>query len=235
MAVEQAGQKSVLGPGDLTFVDLSRPARWATAAGQSVFLTFPRALLPLPHDEVARLSGTRIPGDHGTGALISSFARGLVEHLDDFGAAEGARLGATAVDLVTAALAPRLQRDAALPPASQRELLLRQVNAFIERRLADPGLSPATIAAAHHISVRYLYKLFGQQRVGVTGWIRERRLERCRRDLLDPGLRLEPVSGIAARWGFTEPAHFSRAFRAAYGVPPAEYRATMGRPATPTA
>jgi methylphosphotriester-DNA--protein-cysteine methyltransferase len=30
-----------------------------------------------------------------------------------------------------------------------------------------------------------------------------------------------------ARWGFTDPAHFSRAFRAAYGMPPAEYRATM--------
>jgi hypothetical protein len=139
MVVEQAGQESVLGPGDLSFVDMSRPARWASAAGQAVFLTIPRALLPLPHDELARLSGARIPGDHGTGALISSFARGLVEHLDEFGPADAARLGATAVDLVTAALAPRLQREDGLPPASQRELLLRQVNAFIDRRLGDPG------------------------------------------------------------------------------------------------
>jgi AraC-like DNA-binding protein len=36
------------------------------------------------------------------------------------------------------------------------------------------------------------------------------------------------VSAIAAHWGLTEPATFSRMFRAAYGLPPAEYRRTMG-------
>ena len=75
--------------------------------------------------------------------------------------------------------------------------------------------------------MRYLYKLFEHRPSGVAAWIRERRLERCRRDLLDPALRTQPVSTIAARWGLTDPAHFSRAFRAAYGVPPAEYRSSM--------
>jgi AraC-like DNA-binding protein len=37
------------------------------------------------------------------------------------------------------------------------------------------------------------------------------------------------VSAVAARWGLTDPAAFSRLFRAAYGVPPLEYRRTMGR------
>jgi AraC-like DNA-binding protein len=58
----------------------------------------------------------------------------------------------------------------------------------------------------------------------VADWIRRRRLERCARDLLDPALRGEPVGAIGARWGLTNPAHFSRVFRAAYGVPRAEYR-----------
>jgi AraC-like DNA-binding protein len=102
------------------------------------------------------------------------------------------------------------------------------VHAFIEQRLADPALSPATIAGAHHVSVRYLYKLFEGRHRGVAGWIRERRLERSRRDLLDPALAARPVSAIAARWGLVDPAHFSRLFRAAYGVPPLEYRRTMG-------
>jgi AraC-like DNA-binding protein len=54
---------------------------------------------------------------------------------------------------------------------------------------------------------------------------------RCRRDLLDPALRDRPVSAIAARWGITDPAHFSRLFRATYGVPPSEYR-DLGLPWT---
>jgi transcriptional regulator GlxA family with amidase domain len=58
----------------------------------------------------------------------------------------------------------------------------------------------------------------------VAGWIRSRRLERCRRDLADPSLAAHPVAAIATRWGFASAADFSRAFRTAHGVPPAEYR-----------
>ena len=71
--------------------------------------------------------------------------------------------------------------------------------------------------------------LFETQQTTVADWIRQRRLERCRRDLADPGLRAKPVGAIAARWGLTNPAHFSRLFRAAYGVPPRAYRDHMLR------
>jgi transcriptional regulator GlxA family with amidase domain len=58
----------------------------------------------------------------------------------------------------------------------------------------------------------------------VAGWIRTRRLERCRRDLLDPAQATRPVAAIAARWGFRSAIHFSRVFRATCDVPPHEYR-----------
>jgi AraC-like DNA-binding protein len=233
MVVEQAGREATLEPGDFTVVDWSRPARWATASERALSLMFPRALLALPHDEVARLGGVRISGRHGAGALFSSFARQVAAHLDDYGAADGARLGTTMADLLTAALAGHLGREDDLPGDTREEVLRRRVHAFIEQRLADPGLTPAVIADAHHVSVRYLYKLFEGRHRGVAGWIRERRLERCRRDLLDPALAARPVSAIAARWGLVDPAHFSRAFRAAYGASPLEYRRTMGRASGP--
>jgi transcriptional regulator GlxA family with amidase domain len=101
------------------------------------------------------------------------------------------------------------------------------IHAFIEQRLADPGLGPDMIAAAHHISRRYLYQVFGTEAhgAGVAAWIRQRRVERCQSDLLDPALASRPVSAIAARWGFADAASFSRTFRAALRVPPARYRA----------
>jgi AraC-like DNA-binding protein len=233
LVVEQAGREAALEPGDFTLVDWSRPARWATASERSVAQMFPRALLALPHDEVARLGGVRISGRHGAGALFSSFARQVVAHLDDYGVADGARLGTSMVDLFAAALAARLDGADRLPADTRQETLRRRVHAFIEQRLADPALSPATVAAAHHVSVRYLYKFFEGRHRGVAGLIRERRLERSRRDLLDPALADRPVSAIAARWGLVDPAHFSRAFRAAYGVPPVEYRQTMGGGSSP--
>jgi AraC-like DNA-binding protein len=48
------------------------------------------------------------------------------------------------------------------------------------------------------------------------------------RTLLDPSLGDVPVSVIAARWGLPSAAHFSRAFRAAYGASPFEYRRLGG-------
>ncbi|KAB2337046.1 helix-turn-helix transcriptional regulator, partial [Actinomadura rudentiformis] len=58
----------------------------------------------------------------------------------------------------------------------------------------------------------------------VAGWIRERRLEQCRRNLADPRLAARSIHAIAARWGFTSPAHFSQAFRTAYGLSPRQFR-----------
>jgi AraC-like DNA-binding protein len=74
--------------------------------------------------------------------------------------------------------------------------------------------------------VRYLHKLFLGEHTTVADHIRRRRLERCSRDLLDPALADKPVIAIARRWGFGNPAHFTRVFRDAYGMPPSEYRRT---------
>ncbi|MGV9378779.1 helix-turn-helix domain-containing protein [Nonomuraea sp. NPDC003707] len=58
----------------------------------------------------------------------------------------------------------------------------------------------------------------------VAGWIRERRPEQCRRDLADPQPATHPINAIAARWGLTNAAHFSQAFRNAYGLPLRQFR-----------
>ena len=63
----------------------------------------------------------------------------------------------------------------------------------------------------------------------MSGWIRDRRLERCRADLRDPRLAGLSILEIATRWGFVSPAHFSRTFRAAYGVSPRDARAAAAR------
>lgn len=227
-AIEQGSRQAALEPGDFALVDLSRPARWHMDSARIVAVLFPPALLPLSRDEVARLTALRIRGDRGAGALVSSLARQLVSHLDDWDGASGARFGTAIVDLLAAGLAARLDRGERVPERARKGALLARIRAFIEERLADPALSPGEIAAAHHISLRYLHRLFEEEQATVAGWIRRRRLERCRGDLLDPARTGEPVAAIGMRWGFRDPAHFNRRFRAAYGVPPGEYRRRRG-------
>jgi AraC-like DNA-binding protein len=121
-------------------------------------------------------------------------------------------------------LAARAGRSTVLPPDSRQGALRQRIYAFIEHHLGDTELSPGTVARAHHISLRYPHKLFETQDSTVSEWIRRRRLEHCLRDLGDPALHHRTVSAIGARWGFTNPAHFSRAFRQAFGMAPGQYR-----------
>jgi AraC-like DNA-binding protein len=225
VVLEQDGRQARLRAGDFAFVDLSRPAHWTnTWSTQIVAIAFPRKLLPLPADDVAGLTAVGITPDDGPDALFSSTARQLARQAGHLDPAGGARVGTAALDLLTVALAGRLDRHGEVPDDVPRRALLLHVHAFVEDQLADPELTPGTVARSHHVSLRSLYKLFEGERTSVAGLIRQRRLERCRRDLLDPSLGDVPVSAIAARWGLTNAAHFSRAFRAAYGASPVEYR-----------
>ncbi|WP_432423217.1 hypothetical protein [Streptomyces pseudovenezuelae] len=52
---------------------------------------------------------------------------------------------------------------------------MAQIQAFIRDNLGEPYLTPDAIAAAHHISPRYLHKLFQQHGHTVAGRLRERR------------------------------------------------------------
>lgn len=230
VVIEQAGRQAQLQAGDIAFVDPLRPARYVSTLSKHVTVLVPRTMLALHEDDLARLAGVRVAGDRGSGALLSSLARQLPHHLDDYDPVESVRLGTALVDLLDAAMATGLDGDQVLPVGTHQRVLLRQIYAFIDQHLGDPDLSPAGVAAAHHISLRYLHKLFETERATVAGWIRQRRLDRCRRDLLDPGHRARPVGAIAARWGLPNAAHFSRAFKAAYGMPPVEFRAAGDRP-----
>jgi AraC-like DNA-binding protein len=223
LVVEQDDRQAALRPGDMVFVDLSRPCRWInTAPVENIAVSFPRRMLPLRDAELRELTGTVLPGDHGVAGLVSSLARQLPSTLRGSRSADGMRLGSAVLDLLATVLAGRA--GATTPVEPGREALLTRIRVFIEARLGDPRLSAPMIADAHHISVRQLYKVFETEQVSVAGWIWQRRLERCRRDLLDPVLRNRPAGAIGARWGFANPSHFNRAFRRAYGLPPGEYR-----------
>jgi AraC-like DNA-binding protein len=225
VTVEQDGRRARLVPGDMTLLDPGRPVRYVHSATRHVNVVFPRSMLAHRADAFDRLTAVRVPGHRGVGALLSTVARQLPECLDACDSAEAVRLGAAVVDLLAVALAARLDKPSVVSPEARQDVLVRRIHRYIEEHLGDPALAPATIAAAHHISLRYLHKLFQARGTTVGDWVRRRRLDRCRRDLLDPALRGRPVNAVGARWGFPTAAGFNRIFKAAYGRPPGEYRA----------
>ncbi|MGW6010028.1 AraC-like ligand-binding domain-containing protein [Streptomyces sp. NPDC055210] len=227
--ITQDGQCTDFGVGDLMLFDPSRPylagfTPEVPGSQQLLLLRFPRSLLPLPHRDVRRLSAVRIPGGTGVGALSSHFLMQLARRMRELSPADTARLSTLTLDVLTAALANALDARSSVPPHTARRALMARIHAFVRENLGDAHLTPDAIAAAHHISLRYLHKLFHDEGHTVAGWVRERRLEQCRRDLADARLATRPIGAIAARWGFASPAHFSQVFRGSYGLSPREFR-----------
>ncbi|MBO0802778.1 MAG: helix-turn-helix domain-containing protein [Nocardiopsaceae bacterium] len=227
--INQGGKQAVLAPGEFAFYDTRRPYDITIGldGNQRVSMMtfmFPPSMLPLPRDGIRDLAVTRMPAVAGLGELTAQFLRQLARNIDDYTPAEAARLSAAAMEVLATRLARELEVRSWGTHESRRHAMFTTITAFILANLSDPGLSPMTVAAAHHISLRSLHQLFHDEGSTVAGWIRSRRLERCRRDLEDPALDSRPVAAIGARWGFPSAADFSRIFRAAHGIPPAEYR-----------
>jgi AraC-like DNA-binding protein len=227
--LSQDGREAVLDPGDFVAYDSSRPFSLGfDDEFRMLVLMCPRAAVTLSPAELAAVTSVRISGGDGLGALVSPFLADLTGRLDDGvarlpPAAEG-RLSDAILDMLAASLHDAGTDTGWLSRHGRQDTLLAQIRAHIEANLGRPDLSPDGIAAAHHISTRYLHKLFGRQGETVSGWARSRRLEHCRQDLRDPALAGRSVSAIAARWGLVDASHFSRIFRATYGMSPSEYR-----------
>lgn len=195
-------------------------------AGAGLFV--PRHLLPLPAAAtdrlMARLADRPLSDRSGVGGLLATMLLKVSDDSGSYRPADGPRLGTVVLDLLSALLAGAAEAEDSLDPETRRRALVLRVRSFIGRHLGDPHLTPSAVAAAHHISLSHLHRLYQGQGETVAASIRRQRLERAGRDLADPAQRATPVHVIGARWGFPRAADFTRSFKGTYGVPPSEFR-----------
>jgi AraC-like DNA-binding protein len=98
-----------------------------------------------------------------------------------------------------------------------------KMSEYIDRELRDTSLSPQKIAETFGCSLRSTHLIFSKHSKTISSEIRNRRLERARLILIRHANALS-ISAIAFKFGFTDPGHFSRLFKARYGSTPREYR-----------
>ena len=155
--------------------------------------------------------------------LASSYFSRLASRPDLVTAPGAAAVGQPSIELVRALVTTHLDATGALSGSLHATAALR-IQEYIRTHLGDVELTPARIAAAHHISVRHLYNILAEAEISLGDWIRTQRLEACRRDLRRPELRPLTIAAIARRWGFTDPSSFGRLFRNAYALSPSQWR-----------
>jgi hypothetical protein len=200
--VAQDGREAVLGAGDFAVFETTRPFRWSFAGDWDVgaftrpfqwsfagdwdvgAFTLPRGSVGLSEAESRLLTARRLDGQAGITGVVSRFLRDLAHNANRLSGAQSERALADVTDLVVTLLGDWADDSEVVRTSAQGALLLR-IKDYIDRRLADPTLEPAEIAAAFNISTRYLYKLAGEHQsvsryirgcgwsgAGVTCWTR---------------------------------------------------------------
>lgn len=222
--IRQAGRITPLRPGECVLLDCSQPyeAEFPEAT-RSCVLQLPAEWLRSWVRSPERLVPRPFGGAGWSGALCAAVASLDIHSCDHLALPRG-EVADHIAGLLKLALGPELQDSADSQHLHER--LMRTVR----DGLADPGLSPAMVAAQHGISVRTLHYAFAAADATFVAELMRARLQRARELLADPRTNDLAVVEVAARCGFSDPSHFARRFRRQFGVAPLAFRRTLTKP-----
>lgn len=221
-SVAQSGRVAHLLPGDMA----------AISSAQEYMTTFERTtvrhgflvpweMLGLPdrlvQDQLARPVGSA----HPLARVVSAYLLALALSAPDLDEERRAAAERPTLALVAALFAVRAG-DARRARAALAETLAVRIEVYVRMHLRDRDLGVNSIARAHGISERYVYATVARSGISLGGWIRRQRLAAAAEELRSTTVT---VAEVAHRWCFADHAHFSRAFKAEYGVTPSEWRA----------
>lgn len=212
--VTQDGRSAEISQGSLAAYDTQRPYQLDLAGEfEQIVVQFPRMVfdrLRSPESLTARTVGSA-----GVGSVFLSALASLQQVDNDLDPAVAASMAQGLEHLLLAALAP-LDNE----PGSARR---RLIEAHLDEHLRDPSLSVASLSAALHLSPSSIHRAFASDGDTLMNHVWNRRLDGAYRDLAR-GTEDVTLTQLAHAWGFANSAHFSRAFKARFDVPPSRLR-----------
>lgn len=208
-------------PGDAGAVTFPEPHR-------HLIVSFRRQALSEQCPDWEKHAGTVLDSGNGAVGLLIELAQSLWSHGGSLGPACLQSAGTMLLSLLGSAVAT-LEEGEAAESSRMRGYHRQRIRNHVIEHLADPELSPAGIAAAVGLSIRYLHNLFADEPLRLMQWVQEQRLCRCQAALSSPKCSNLTIAQIAYAWGFNDAAHFSRTFRDRFGMSPRAFRELKGR------
>jgi len=220
----------MLAPGDIAYGPLRTDFGMCFDTDfQQFFVKIPRSVLD---SRLMSLSTTfrvgSIPGRSGFGHVFAGMLGSIAETIDKLDANQFQPVEIALTEFLATCLVSEVSTSKLRGATATQMAILNRICQQIEARLGEHELSRDSIAEAEGISPRYVQKLFENAGETFAHYLRLRRLERCRSELVNPLYAHLSITDICFRWGFNDSAHFSRAFREQYGTSPRAYRKTVG-------
>ncbi|WP_250536893.1 acetamidase/formamidase family protein [Caballeronia sp. AZ10_KS36] len=219
------GLRERVSPHDIVYAVSGQSASLAFAGSFRAFIVrAPKSAINARLISPLSLRVALLPGASGMSHVFSGFLRSVVETHETLSAEELRPTEVALAEILVACLAGQESKGSFNGLTPSQSALFTRLCRFIETHLADSTLSVATLAKDERVSPRYVHKLFELAGQSFSTYVRSRRLERCRVELVDPLSEKVSISDICFRWGFNDPAHFSRVFRERYGASPRAFR-----------
>jgi AraC-like DNA-binding protein len=224
------GREITAGTGDVCVLDSGKPFKLeSSTATVLISVVLPRNILNEHLGGSPNLHGVILPANSARGIILAAHLRTLNAMLPSLTVDEAGALARGTAALAAACLAPNAgNREEATPVLTS--VLKSRAMQYIEAHLESADLTPERICQALKISRAHLYRAF-QEQGGVARYILRCRLERAYATLRNPAMSRRTISSVAFECGFSSVTHFSRAFRAAFGISPSDARDTP-RPAS---
>ena len=211
------GEKPSFKRGDVVFADLNLEYAYYTSNSflSSVFIPY----------EVAGFDPTKHNGQQKfalgstENRLIQSLLRTAFDEVSRGDVENHQTLQDAVIGILRALVLREKPDESALPVI--RKYRGAALRSYIAENLHQHGLSPDHLCQQFACSEATLRREFAQDG-GVINHIRQQRLERALADLVSKAPERGGVSEVAERWGFNDPAYFSRVFRRYFGFPPSD-------------
>jgi AraC-like DNA-binding protein len=222
VCIEQSDRQLVLNANQWCLYDGSRPySMLIRSPADQVAVHVPRKALMKGGVDTSQLLLRAFSIETGIGHVLSQSVQSTVASLDTLERHSESALGEFLVELARLAVA---ENTGEIHLRSSRDIMVQRIKAYVRNNIADENLSIDKIASALRCTKRYLHKVFQHEDVHLNRYIWSLRLEHCGQDLANPRMLTRSITDIAFSWGFSNSAHFSRAFKDHFGMPPRAYR-----------
>lgn len=222
--ISQDGHDATIRPNEFAIYDTTRPFKLHFPMDfEQVIIKIPRKMLIERVGPARELMAFAFNAKRSLSKLVFDFALNIQPVLEKSDPATVQNLLVQAVDLLSMDIGERLY-DCNRSDTQHKSALRYRLKSFIRSHLRNPDLSLVLAATSLSITPRYINALLAEEGTSFGRHLLSERLDKCRADLCDKSKFQQQISDIAYNWGFKDSAHFSRAFKAKFGLTPRECR-----------